>query len=176
MFRLSSLRRGLPRLQSLASFGGNTLPMQCGDYFPAFAVKPSMSAARRCSCSHSTRRCSHSRKRGRHSHSRCCSTEEGRGSRTVYLRAKLQNIFEFRLAYGEKKREGAAYGSPSDVFYAFFALRFTLFSEYDRASEGQPRAVARARTRPGGVRIRVNEAAIRIRDADRPKRDAAPIG
>lgn len=123
MFRLSSIRRGLPRLQSLVSFGGNTLPMQCGDYFPAFAVKPSMSAARRCSSSHSTQRCSHSHTRGRHSHSRCCKTATGHGSRTVYLRAKLQKIFEFRLAYGEKNERE----QPTALPLTFFAL----FSLYD---------------------------------------------
>lgn len=135
-----------------------------------------MSAARRCSRSNSRRRYSRSHTRDRHSRSNCCSTAEGHGSWTVYLSAKLQIFCETRLAYGEKREREQPFGSPSDAFSRFFALRCPLLSEYDHAPEGQPHAAVRVRTRGGANRARTHETATRERIAVRPQRDTASIG
>ncbi len=142
-----------------------------------------MSAARRSSYSSSPRRYSHSSTRDRHSHSRCCSTAEGHGIRIVYLSsAKLRKFGQmlksetYRPAKGGKERGSSLplVGSPSNAFSqnALCALRYFVL-EHALAPEGQPHAVVRIRDRPGVIRTRVRETAIRIRVVARPQRDTA---
>ena len=90
-------------------------------------LKPSMSAARRCSSSSSTQRYSRSHTRDRHSRSHCCSTAEGHGSWTLYPSAKLVFFLRTRLAYGEKREREQPFGSPSVAFFKIFSLYVVRF-------------------------------------------------
>lgn len=96
-----------------------------------------MSAARRSSCSSSSRRYSHSSTQDRHSRSRCCSTARGHGIEVIYLLgAKLLKIGQlekskiYRPAFGGIKREGAAsrWSALPLSFFAKRALRSSLYA------------------------------------------------
>ena len=145
MFRLSSFRRGLPRLQSLVSFVAHLVSfagwrLYITEAVARFPLQSSMSAARRCSCSSSSRRYSRSCTQDRHSHSRCCWSGGGHGSGIVYLLAtKLQNFADIRkfMPYFNnidsptaRKRRGSSLplvGSPSVAFSqnALSAFRYS---------------------------------------------------